>query len=60
MKKITLDYQFVGLSACQIGIPLRILTLHLPRSQIDRLFTPEQIQSKEIEEIPLQVRTSFF
>ncbi|XP_065216559.1 peptide deformylase, mitochondrial-like [Planococcus citri] len=55
MKKITIDYQFVGLSACQIGIPLRIMTLHLPRAQIDRLFTPEQIQTKEIEEIPLQV-----
>ncbi|XP_018008643.1 peptide deformylase, mitochondrial [Hyalella azteca] len=33
MKKVMRDYHIVGLSACQIGLPLRIIAVQLPKNR---------------------------
>lgn len=55
MKKTIVNAGLVGLSACQIGVRLRIIALNIPQKLIDDTFTPEERTNIEIEPVPLQV-----
>lgn len=56
LKYVCKRYNCYGLSAPQIGVPLRIFTMGLSKKSLKRDFSPKEIEIKGIEAVETSVR----
>lgn len=56
---VMINDRLAGISAPQVGVPLRVLAIQCPMEVLKKHYTPQEIAGQQIKELPPQVRPHF-